>query len=249
MAVIAKLLLIAAFNVAFYLSALNIVDIPVDTTVYAGLYLIVGLILTISRRVVPSFIQNGVTYEVTLPNSSLLDRSSLILFLGFFIAELFLSLQWLSSSLAMLLFLVNAVRLIGWHTPGIWNKSLLWGLYLSLWFICLGFLLFAAVYFVGISKYLGVHALAVGGIGVITMSMMSRVAWGHTGHDIKHPPGIVRYALILLVASATARVLFPIINASLYTTWVGLSQALWVAAYAVLTIGYLPVLIKPRIDS
>jgi uncharacterized protein involved in response to NO len=90
--------------------------------------------------------------------------------------------------LALALFVINAIRLIGWHTSGIWKKSLLWSLYLSFWFICFGFLLFA-----------------VGGVGVVTMSMMSRVTLGHTGRDISKTPKAISYVLGILLFSAIIR--------------------------------------------
>jgi len=249
LAIVSKLLIIGVFNILFYLSALQIMDIRIDLSIYGGFYLIIGLILTMARRVVPMFIQNGAGYPVVVKNSVWLDRASLILFLGFFVAELMNTMQGLSSALALLLFLINATRLLGWHTPGIWKKSLLWGLYLSLWFICLGFLLMAAVYVTAISKYLAIHAFAFGGIGMITMSMMSRVAWGHTGRNINQPPRLVQFALALLLAGAVMRVIFPLFSMTMYSTWIGISQVLWVIAFAVFTIGYLPVFLRPRIDS
>lgn len=249
MGILSKIVLLMIFNILFYCGALGILADGVYWGIYGGIYLVIGLILTMGRRVIPFFIERGVGYNVTLFNSRFIDISSLVLFLLFFIADLFLHEPLLTALLALAVFVVNAIRLVGWHTKGIWKNSMLWSLYLGLCFICAGFLLFAAVYFVGISKYLAIHAFAVGGIGVITLGMMSRVALGHTGRDVTKPPAAIRYALVILIAAAVLRVIVPLFDSSHYSLWIGLSQLLWVSAFVIFTITYLPILTKPRIDN
>ena len=248
-AIISKLVLLTAFNILFYLGALGLIDQGVFWGIYGGIYLIIALILTMGRRVVPFFIEMGVGYPVTLFNSRWLDISSLVLLLLFLVVELFLNYPQISAYLALGLFLVNSARLVGWHTPGIWKKSLLWSLYLSFWFISLGFLLLAGVYFIGLSKYLAIHALTVGGIGTITMSMMSRVSLGHTGRDISNPPKIIGYALGIIILGTIFRVIVPLFETGHYTLWIAISQFLWIASFLIFTITYLPILTKPRIDG
>ena len=109
------------------------------------------------------------------------------MFLIFFVSELFLSNHALTASMALGLFITNTVRLYGWYTPGIWKIPLLWSLFTSLVFIDIGFLLFAVAHFTNISKFIAIHALAFGGIGIITLSMMSRVSLGHTGRNFNAP--------------------------------------------------------------
>lgn len=247
--ILSKVILLITCNVLFYLGALNVLDNGIFWGIYGGLYLVIGLILTMGRRILPFFIERGVGYEVKLFNSNWLDRLSLLLFLAFFVSELFLKNQPLSSYLALGLFMVNAIRLVGWHTSGVWQKGLLWSLYLSFWFICLGFLLFAGIHFVGVSEFLAIHAFAFGGIGVVTMGMMSRVALGHTGRDIGNPPKAVSYALGILVLGAVIRVIVPLFDAVNYAIWVGLSQTLWIISFLIFTIIYFPLLINSRIDG
>ena len=252
LAILSKLMLLVVFNLLFYLGVLNVLERGEYLGIYGGLYLVIGLILTMGRRVMPMFIENGVGYlgyRVKLFNSRWLDISSLVLFLIFFICELFFNYQPVSSSVALCLFVINAIRLIGWHTPGIWQRSLLWSLYLSLWFICIGFLLFACVFFIGISKFIALHAFAVGGIGVVTMAMMSRVSIGHSGRDINNPPRKISIAFLLLLSGAFFRVIVPLIDVQNYTVWIGISQILWVAAFMVFVIVFFPILTRSRIDG
>ena len=252
LAVLPKLILLAVFNLLFYLGALELFEQGEYLGIYGGLYLIIGLILTMGRRVLPMFIESGVGYlgyQVKLFNSRWLDISSLVLFLAFFVCELFIHNQLFSSTMALCLFLVNAIRLVGWHTQGIWKRSLLWSLYLSFWFICIGFLLFACVYFLGISKFIALHAFAVGGIGVITMAMMSRVSIGHSGRDVHNPPKVISIAFVTLLAGAMFRVIIPLFNLQNYAIWIGVSQLLWIVSFVMFMLVFFPILTKPRIDG
>ena len=249
MAIISKLLLILICNGLFYLGALGVLEQGVYWGIYGGFYLVIGLILTMGRRVLPFFIEKGVDYPVNLFNSKWLDLSSLVLFLGFFISEMFRLQPGISVGLAVMLFLVNALRLIGWHTQGIWRKPLLWSIYLSFWCITSGFLIFAAAHWFALSPYLAVHAFAYGGIGLITIGMMSRVSLGHTGRNVAHPSRAVGISFGLLFMGVILRVLIPMIMPQYYIVWIGLSQLLWVLAFLVFVITYLPILTKPGLDS
>ncbi len=248
MAIVSKVGIMLVLNMMFYAGLFGWLENGMFWGVYGGLYLLLGLVLTMGRRVIPFFIESGVGYQVSLFNSKWLDISSLIFFLGFFISELFLRNQAVSAFLALVLFVINAIRLIGWHTVGIWRKSLLWSIYLSFWFITLGFLIFAASHWFGVSIYLAIHAFAYGGIGLITIGMMSRVALGHTGREVGNPPKIIGYAFGSLLLGAVVRVVVPLFDTANYTSWIGLSQFFWVLAFFLFVVTYAPMLVKPRVE-
>ena len=247
--ILSKLVLLLVANLLFYAGVLFGLDSGVYLGLYGGLYLVIGLILTMARRVVPFFIEAGVGYPFKAKNYRWIDISNLILFLGFFISELFLHNPAITAYLALILFALNTIRLIGWHTVGIWRKSLLWSLYLALWFINLGFLLYAGVHFFAIAKSLAIHAFSFGGIGLITLAMMSRVALGHTGRSVFDPPKVMSYAFGCLVLAAIIRVIFPILDVGHYSIWIGLSQILWVLSFAIFSFVYFPMLTRPRVDG
>ena len=249
LALVSKVIFLVVFNALFYLGATGQMPQGLSWGIYGGLFMVISLILTLGRRVVPLFIENGVDKPIKLHNSKWLDLSSLLFFLAFTVIEVFFDKPALSASLALILFTVNARRLIGWYTPGIWHKSLLWSLYLAFWFITVGFALFAASYVMGINKYLAIHAFAFGGVGAMTLAMMSRVALGHSGRGIQNPPAIMAYAFAALLFGGVVRVMFPLISAEHYTLWVGISQLLWIIAFSIFCVVYLPILGKPRIDG
>lgn len=248
-AVIAKLLILLICNLLFFLGVYGYVSDGILWGIYGGLYTIIGLILTIGRRVLPFFIERGVNQPVQLFNSKWLDLSSLLAVLVFFISELVLKNQALSAYAALVIAGVNGIRLIGWHTPDIWKKSLLWSIYLAFWFICFGFLLFAGSYFFAIPKHLAIHALAYGGIGLATLSMMSRVTLGHTGRDINKPPKAITFAFVLFIIGVFFRVALPLFDTVNYLTFIKISQFLWISAFVIFTTSYAPMLLKTRADG
>ena len=249
LAVLSKLVIIVAGNGLFYLGALGYVENVVHLSLYGALYLIISLIMLIGRRVIPFFIERGVEKKIKLRQHRWLDISILLFFILFFINELFIGRAEFTPLTTGLLFLLNGLRLFNWHTPGIWRAPLLWGLYVSSWLINTGFLLMALQYWLPISGILTVHLFTIGGIGLMTLSMMSRVALGHSGRNIRQPPVLVGYALALLVLSAVFRIGLPLIDMSHYLWWIIASYLCWMAAFALFVLVYAPILTKPRPDG
>lgn len=249
LAIISKLLILIAGNCLFYLGALGIVENVVHLSLYGALYLIISLIMLVGRRVIPFFIERGVEETVKLRQYRWLDISILILFILFFINELFIGIAELTLFTAGLLFVSNGLRLINWHTFGIWQAPLLWGLYLSLWLINTGFLLMAIQYWLPISTILTVHLFTIGGIALMSLSMMSRVALGHSGRDIRQPSKLITYALGMLVLSALSRIVLPMIDMNHYVWWVTLSYLCWITGFALFVLVYAPILVRPRPDG
>ena len=243
---LSKLILLLIFNGLFYLAALNIVNIDINFGLYGGLYLVIAIIFNMGRRVVPFFIEKGVGYSVKVVNRQWLDVSIAVLFTGFVVSELVIKHPWVSASFAIGVFLLNAIRLIGWYTKGIWKKSLLWSIYLAFWFFTIGFFMFAIHYFLGFPKNLAIHLMTVGGIALFTVGMMSRISLGHTGRDIAKPPSGVKFALGILVLAVISRVFIPLVDMADYQLWIGLSQLLWVVSFLIFMVVYLPIFIKPR---
>lgn len=247
--ILAKLILLTLGNGLFYLGAAGLIEQGIYWGIYGGLLLIIGLILTLGRRVIPFFIEGGVGYPVYLVNYKWIDRLSLVLLLAFFIFFVFIGNRQISAYISLALFFITTIRLFGWHTPGIWKKPLLWSLYISFIFIDIGFLLFAVSDLLNQPIMLAFHAFSYGGIGIVTLAMMSRVSLGHTGRDIHSPPAVLTLSFVLLVLGGLCRVLLPIIDMNHYVTWILLSQIFWSVAYLIFVIAYARILIKPRIDG
>jgi len=247
--VLLVLLLVTLFNGIFFTGVLTSEQHEINTGLYGGFYLVISLILIMSRRVVPFFIERGVGENIQLFQSKIIDVLIIISLIVFFLSEVGLNNDFYAAIAASMLFLLSAVRLTGWHHKGIWKKSMLWGLYLANAALSLGFLLLVIHYVTGIVHYYAVHLFAVGGIGLITLSMMSRVALGHTGRDATKPHKSIRYALLILLVSVVFRVVMPFIDTENYSIWIGIAQLCWIISFTIFSLVYLPILTKPRIDN
>jgi len=247
--VVTKVLLLLFSNILFYLGALGIVDDGERMGLYSGLYIVLALILLLARRVIPFFIEKGVGYPVQLKNRRWLDLSSLFLFAGLWISDSFLDNVTASGWLAGALLVLHSVRLVGWHTPGIWKKPLLWVLYIAYLWIIFGFALKFALLFTDISPSLAVHAFTVGGIGMMTVGMMARVSLGHTGRNVFDPPKILSWLFALILAASVVRVIIPLLTAQHYLLWIGISQFLWIAVFCLFFYIYFPILLRQRVDG
>jgi len=247
--ILAKLLLMLAANLVFYAGLMGYIENGASIGIYSCLYLILALVFVMARRVMPMFIQNGVTEQVSLTNRKWLDITSMILFLALWVIDVLIVQAALAGVLAGALFLLHSLRLYDWHTKGIWKSPMVWVLYIAYIFLVLGFALKAASSVTNISPFLSVHAFSFGGIGILTMGMMARVSLGHTGRNVLKPPSLLPIAFIFLIVSAVIRVIFPIIIPSEYSLWITLSQIGWIASFSLFFILFLPLLAAPRIDG
>lgn len=245
--VILTLLLLG--NGLFYLGATGVLTNGAFLGLRGGLFLIIGLILVIGRRVLPFFIEVGVGYKVKVKNSARLDIAIIALYILFLIAEVGIGNEWLTALLALSLLIANSIRLAGWYTPGIWKKPLLWSLFAAFGFINLGFLLMALTPFLKLNSLVVLHTFSVGGIGLIILSMIARVSLGHTGRSVQQPPKTVPIALLIMIAGTVFRVIVPLLTDSYYLMWVAISQLLWITAFLLYLISYFSILVQPRVDG
>jgi uncharacterized protein involved in response to NO len=100
-----------------------------------------------------------------------------------------------------------------------------------------------------ISTFLPIHAFAVGGVGIITLSMMARVTLGHTGRNIHQAPPIVTPVLLAMVLSTIIRVFMPLLDPAHFRLWIAVSASLWIISYALFAGFFIPILLKPRADG
>lgn len=258
--IIAKLLLLFCSHVVFYVAIwANNADLQ-TLALYFALYLVIGVVLTIARRVLPFFISKGVGVDnqgkpngitIEQKNSDVLDKISLLSFVGFVVCDLFLPYEKIASLFAVICFVANIWRLKNWYHQGIWQKPLLWSLVIAFFGMISGLLLIAIYPFVASSlnlHSLGIHGLALFGIGLMTLAMMARVSLGHTGRNIHMPPKTIGLIFVLMIISGLCRVLMPLLFDE-YMVWLLISQITWIMAFVLFGISYIAILSKPRTDG
>lgn len=257
MGILAKLALLTLGNGLCYWGIISANMSITRLGVYLGFYLIIGLVLTIGRRVVPFFIERGLNIvnaeglsePVKVRNNKVQDIASLLFFLAFFITDLFYPNKYLLTITALGVAMVNIVRLIGWYHSGIWQKPLLWSLFIAFLGMSLSFILYALQPWLGYSHNIGMHGLSISGIGMMTVAMMSRVSLGHTGRSIHQPPKTLNAIFGLMVLVFASRVLLPLIDNSHYLVWIMIAQGAWIACFVLFCSSYLRILASPRPDG
>lgn len=95
---------------------------------------------------------------------------------------------------------------------------------------------------------LATHALTVGVIGTMTLGMMTRTALGHTARPL-HASRVETAAYGLVSLAALVRVGVPLLWPAGLIVAVGVSAALWSAAFALYLWRYTPWLLRVRVDG
>ncbi len=247
--VLVKVALLWVGNLVFYLGCYGVLQHGMLYAINGAVLLFVGLILMIGRRVMPFFIERGVQEKIQLKQYKWLDISIMLLFVALFANEVFVRLDAASAYLALTLFLSNGYRLLNWHARGIWRVPLLWSLYVSAWIINLAFLSYGLQSWLTVPTILTLHLFTIGGIGLMTIAMMARVALGHTGRDIRQPSRLLRFMFFAICLSVGFRVLLPMYAMQYYSVWVIASGLFWIVGFAAFVVVYAPVLVKPRVDG
>jgi len=245
--VIVCLLTIA--NGMFYLGATEVLHDGVRLAVYTGFYGMLGMVLFMGRRVIPFFTERGLEPRASVKNSRWNDLATFIIFPLFMISELVAPFDMPGAVLAGALFVLNSFRVGGWYNLAIWQKPLLWGLFAASVMINLGFMLRGLMQVTAIPNYLPIHAFALGGVGIITLSMMARVTLGHTGRNIKTPPPIMTLLLIGMLLSTIFRLFFPLLDPSHYPLWVAMAALFWMISFGLFALLFTPMLLRPRVDG
>lgn len=238
-----KFFLLFIANFIYYAGAFGWIDHGINLGIIAGLFLVLAINLTMIRRLVPFFTEKA----LRLPeqkNSKLLDRLSLVGFLGLMIAAMFFPYHWATAVIAFPLALVNAIRFKLWYHQDIWKVALLWPLHVSYGFMTLGMFLYGFVGLGMLSQSLAIHALAAGGIGLLCSSIMARISLGHTNRNVFNPPKLILWVFIILGITAVIRVILPLALPGYYNLWIQLSQWSWAIGFLILSILYWPILTR-----
>ena len=240
-----KLLIIIIANGIFYAGSLGILSQGTYYGIYLGLIIEIALILTITRRIFPTFSQLGLGLKKPLPSPPWIDKASLMLNLVWMIMFLYSSESGVTAVLAFVFFITLSIRLWYWYKPALWSVPLLWSLYLGLVFITIGFALLSVSYFMPSFHYFGIHALAYGGIGLTTFSMMARVSLGHTGRNVRAKNSKLTIALVIFSTGIMFRVLMPLFLPQYLEWWLMSAQFFWTLGFGVFLVIFIPILVRP----
>ncbi len=228
---------------------------------HGGIFLIVLIMVVLGGRVIPFFTANATATVRANPNPWI-ETLSIAPVAALALLQLFGFMSVVPAIVVASLFLIAALahlmRLLSWRPWITLRQPLLWSLHAAYLFIVLGFFLcalrFAGLTLAWLSIFAGhyatiLHSFTLGGMGLLIMAMMSRVALGHTGRELVVSPWI-SFGYLCLCAACLCRVWLPLLwpGSSHYASYL-LSIILWLLGYGLFVIFYLPILSQPRIDG
>lgn len=212
-----------------------------------GLNLVLVIASVMAGRVVPMFTRNGV--PGSLPQRRERLEQAVTLFTLALVAADLAGAEgaWLAVP-ALAAFATHAARLWGWQPWKVARAPLVAVLHAAMAWVALHLLLRAAAAMGWVNPSLATHALTVGGIGTLTLGMMTRTALGHTGRRLHAGRlEVTAYALVLL--AALVRVGVPLVWPGALIGAVQVSGGLWALAFGLYAWGYAPILGRPRADG
>lgn len=212
-----------------------------------AIYVIQVIILLVAGRIVPMFTRNttGVSEIRNRPamDTLALTAASVVALLSLVPgASTALDISAAVAGVAVL------ARASTWGFVPALRVPMLWVLHLGHAFIGLGFLMQALSALWPVGSSLPLHALTVGGVGLMTLGMMARVGLGHTGRTIRAHP-VTTLAFGALVLAALVRVIGPLVlPGRLLLPWM-VAGGLWILAFTAFVVVYLSILVAPRPDG
>jgi len=239
------ILLLALCNAVVHLEVLGFARDVSSQAMQIAVGTIVSLIAVIAGRVLPFFMQRSIAVRPAVNKTvERLALPSLLLFVG----TIAIGQIWLTSIAALLAAVIHGTRLLGWFDREIFRQPMLWVLHAGYAWLVVGLLLYGMDVFIGMPTVQAIHAWTVGAIGMLTLGMMTRVALGHTGRNIKALPWIPA-AFILIFLATLIRVMLPLINPALFDGSIIVSASCWIIAFIIVGLRYFPILLRARVDG
>ncbi|MCP4874877.1 MAG: NnrS family protein [Gammaproteobacteria bacterium] len=228
---------------------------------HSSIFLIILIMIVLGGRVIPFFTANATATSRNTPNLWIetLSIASVAALALIHLTGLFPVLPTgMIAALFLVAGLTHLLRFLKWRPWITLKHPLLWSLHGAYLFIVLGFFLcalrFAGLSFDGpailASHYTTIlHSFTLGGMGMLILGMMARVALGHTGRMLVINPWM-SFAFACVGGAYICRTWLPLLwpGSSHYASYL-LSIALWLLGYGLFVAIYLPVLCQPRIDG
>ena len=243
------LLLLAVANLVTLYGVATANDNLQRQATVGGLWFVAAMMSMIGGRVIPFFTQRGLLRKEGVTAWPVVDWALLI---GTIVVSLTLMQGWamLPRQLIGLLFTALAVghliRSVRWYDAGIWQVPLLWSLHLAYAWIGIACVVMALWHFsVFTQMSIALHALTVGAMGALILSMIARVTLGHTGRALT-PPKVMPFAFALINLAVLARV---VLVDWAYMSGLWLAAICWALSFALYVICYAPMLWQARVDG
>lgn len=234
-------------NLIFYLGMAALIKVPLQVYLQAGLDIVLLVMVVMGGRVIPMFTTNGVP-GATCSRLPWIEKLAPATVIALLFADVLGAPQLVIAPVAATAAAVHALRLVLWRPWQTLRTPIVWILHCAYGWIVIALALRALSVWELAPASLATHALTIGGIGALTLGMMTRTSRGHTARPLKAGQAEI-FSYVAVQLAAVSRVLVPLIIPALYPQSVIVSGVLWSAAFGVFTVSYWPILSRPRLDG
>lgn len=250
--VLAVVMALSVAHGVFHLASLKYLPAGLSrSSLFASIDIVVILLAIVAGRVIPAFTNNAID-EAKSRHEPWVE---FVTFAGMTLVAFttVMSGRWALPSGAMaLLFIVvaaaHATRLSLWDPIRTIHNPLLWMMPVAYSWIPFAFLLRALSALSIAPASAWIHAVTLGAISSFMLAMMMRSTLGHTGRQLIANRTDVA-AFLLLQFAAIVRVIASIAAGQSYRYWIVVSSVLWVLAFLLFVVRYLPMLSRPRVSD
>lgn len=241
------LLAFGAANVLFHAGVSGALEVDLRGMLHTGLLLVAVVIFLMGLRVIPFFTAKRLQIEQVSNPVPLLVAGIVLPFLAALGVGLGVP-AWLPAVLGVAGASANLISMTRWWHPGVAREPMLWVLFAGFGSTAAGVWLYGLTLALA-PQYLSgaVHLIAVGGIGVLTVGMMTRTALGHTGRPIAAPPRMALAFALMIVATLLR--LLSVYWAGLHDVLVIVSGLCFAASLGLFVLRFAPWLVRPRADG
>ncbi len=245
--VLAALFALASANSFFHYGNIVLGDVALPSRLAIGAYMM--LIMIIGGRILPSFTSNWLKKRgsTRMPASyDQFDTAALLVAMVALLAWTTRPDDPITGLACIAAAILHGVRLFRWRGWEAAAEGLVLILHLAYAFVVLSFAALAASAFELIEPVAALHVATVGGIGAMTLAVMTRATRGHTGLELHaSPTTIVSYGAIMLAGAI--RPLTAVLP-DLRSEIIDVAGAAWILAFVLYVAEYGPVLLNKRKD-
>ncbi len=245
--VIAVVLALAAAHGVFHLASFGYLPAWLSrSSLFVSIDIIVILMAIVGGRVIPAFTKNAVP-ESNPRHASWVEN---ITFAAMIVVALITAISgsWAPTSNLMAGLLIvtaaaHATRLGLWDPVKTIHNPLLWMMPAAYSWIPFAFLLRALAAMNIVPGSAWIHSITMGAVSSLMLAMMMRSSLGHTGRALVASRSDMA-AFLLLQLAAIVRVVASIVAGTTYQYWVVASGLIWITAFLIFAVRYLPILSK-----
>ncbi len=250
--VLAIVLALAVSNGVFHLASLEYADAWLArSSLFAGIDIVIILMAIVGGRVIPAFTRNAIPearsrHELWVEVITFVSMS--LVLVGSILSGFRAPPPMFMAFLLIVAAVSHATRLALWDPKKTIRSPLLWMMPVAYSWIPFAFLLRALAVMSVVPASAWIHAVTMGAVSSLMLAMMMRSSLGHTGRPLLASRQDMA-AFLLLQVAAIVRVVASIAAGATYRQWIIASGLIWVLAFLVFAVRYVPILSRPRIPE